>query len=292
MPVIAHIVLCVLMGAVTAMIAVLVLRRLPTASDDDPTTGPPPDAHTPDENAPDNTAPDETTPDETAALGGAASELAGASTTAPPTHFADLVKPRFLVGLGIMAAVVTAIATTTLPAALWAPWLVLAIGGSLLACVDGATTWLPNQIMYPTWAAMAAAVAIVGATAGPWSAVRLLACAAGWGLVFWLVWLLARGRMGFGDVRLAVLLGAGSGVSGWGGSYLCLLAATVLGAVWGAALALVRRLRDRQVTTTSPASLRESAGLRESVSTTGFAYGLPLFLGCAAGLGLQGLLPV
>lgn len=67
-----------------------------------------------------------------------------------------------------------------------------------------------------------------------------------WLAVFWLPWILTRGRgMGLGDVKLAPLLGAVLGAFGWGPAIIGLLVAFVYGAIIGAAF--IRR-RPRAAT--------------------------------------------
>ena len=65
--------------------------------------------------------------------------------------------------------------------------------------------------------------------------------AAAAGLLYLLLWRLSGRRIGFGDVRLAPLLGAGTAAVGWP----TLLASLVLGSLVGAAVGVVLTLRRR-----------------------------------------------
>ena len=63
---------------------------------------------------------------------------------------------RQLAGRGFAARCAAAgglaalLVTSTLPASLWPPWLVLATAGTLLAGIDAATTWLPWRLTWTT----------------------------------------------------------------------------------------------------------------------------------------------
>lgn len=116
-------------------------------------------------------------------------------------------------------------------------WLLLVWAISApLAVTDLATTYLPNQLMYPLWAALALAVAAQPNLA----ALGILGGVAAYG-GFWLVWRFS-GSLGYGDVRLAGAVGLLTSPYGAGGMLLALCAGTVLGAV-AAVLAACRGRR-------------------------------------------------
>ena len=114
-------------------------------------------------------------------------------------------------------------------------WLVYGSSVAVMIWVDGCTTWLPSRLM---WLASAQLVA-----AAAWSAYRsadglqLVAemgiGAAAAGAFFWAFWRLSHGGLGFGDVRLAPLIGAVAATMGTSGWFAALLAGTGIGAVWG-----------------------------------------------------------
>lgn len=116
---------------------------------------------------------------------------------------------------------------------LWMPYLAL---GLPLVAVDALTTWLPRRLHLIVAGAMAAGW--IGLLLQDWrAALAGLAGAAAGYVCFWFAWRLT-GGLGFGDVRLAALIGAIAGVSGptfWVLSFVC---GTVIGAVHGIAHAV------------------------------------------------------
>lgn len=119
---------------------------------------------------------------------------------------------------------------------LWVPYLGL---GLPLVAVDLRTTFLPLRLNYLVAGAMAAC--LVPLTVHDWrSGVGALAGAAALFALFHLVWRFARG-IGYGDVRLALLVGAVSGMAGVQFAALALLAGTALGAVHAIAHAIWAR---------------------------------------------------
>ncbi|WP_143028165.1 prepilin peptidase [Tessaracoccus flavus] len=143
-----------------------------------------------------------------------------------------------------------AIAATTLLAGLvagveplhWMLWLPYLGLGAPLVYVDLRTTWLPKRLHWLAAAGMAAGWIAVALT--DWrTAVAAAAGAAAAGLFLYTAWRVTA-ALGFGDVRLAFLVGAVAGLGGASGWAASLLAGTVLGAVHGIAHALWAR-RDR-----------------------------------------------
>jgi leader peptidase (prepilin peptidase)/N-methyltransferase len=127
--------------------------------------------------------------------------------------------------------------STTLPA-----MLLLVSGLVALAFIDLDQLLLPKRIFYPT--ALLVGGALVGAAAADGSWRRLgvaAACAAGAFLVFFAMHVASPNGLGFGDVRLAPLIG---GALGWVGARYALLGfitGAFLGAVIGMALIALRR---------------------------------------------------
>lgn len=109
---------------------------------------------------------------------------------------------------------------------LWAPYLWL---GVPLVAVDLCTTFLPARLNHLTLGAMAVAAIPMTLTQPRLGLWAVLGAAAVYG-VFYLVWRLGLG-IGFGDVRLAALIGAVSGPSGAQGVSVAVFAGTALGAV-------------------------------------------------------------
>jgi leader peptidase (prepilin peptidase)/N-methyltransferase len=126
------------------------------------------------------------------------------------------------------------------------PLLVLVPVGVALAVVDWRTRLLPTRVVAPTYVVVGGLAALAGALAGDaHDLVRAL-----WGLVlarglFWLLWLVYPRGMGFGDVRLAGVLGLALGLLGWGQLVLGVYAGFVLGGVGGLLLARARVVQRR-----------------------------------------------
>jgi leader peptidase (prepilin peptidase)/N-methyltransferase len=122
--------------------------------------------------------------------------------------------------------------------------LLLALGtaGVALSMIDLDHKRLPDAIVIPLYPITLAGLVLAGLVSGewPWSGALI-------GLAVWLVligglWLFSGGRaMGFGDVKLAPVLGATLGWVGVGSAVVGLFTAFVLGAVVGLVLMLRHR---------------------------------------------------
>ncbi|GAB3698060.1 prepilin peptidase [Mariniluteicoccus flavus] len=119
-------------------------------------------------------------------------------------------------------------------------WVGLATVGVLLALVDARTTWLPLRLTHALWLATALGVAALPFTAGPRATVDALVAAGTTGAFFWLFWRLT-GGLGFGDVRLAPVLGAAAGAVSPSHAFTAVLLGTLLGAVVGVLRAAIGR---------------------------------------------------
>ena len=121
-------------------------------------------------------------------------------------------------------------------------WAVLGTLGVLLGVIDARTGYLPKRLC---WVATGLAAAGVGIGAAAWGGWQLAANAAAGsalaGAVMWLVWRRSHG-LGFGDVRLAILIGA---VAGTGGA-LQALWAIAAGALLAVGAGTVRQLAGRR----------------------------------------------
>jgi leader peptidase (prepilin peptidase)/N-methyltransferase len=96
-------------------------------------------------------------------------------------------------------------------------YLGLAILGVLLASIDLVNKRLPYTVVTPAIAVSVVMFALVALVTDSWSAwLRALAGGAVLGLVFLILSLLPGAGLGFGDVRLSVLLGVYLGWLGWG----------------------------------------------------------------------------
>ena len=133
---------------------------------------------------------------------------------------------------------------------------VLAGAGAALVCVDAATTYLPSLLHWGC---------VVGVTAAGLGGVLLSGPETRWATVlmgaafgstaafalFWLLWRLGDG-FGYGDVRLAALTGGFTGAVGLQTWWHSLVAATLLGALAGLAVAWWRRRHPSALGTAFP----------------------------------------
>jgi leader peptidase (prepilin peptidase) / N-methyltransferase len=143
--------------------------------------------------------------------------------------------------LGLAWWAVTADALGLLPLLL-----VLGSAGVALAFIDLEHHRLPDAIVLPLYPVTVLGLVLAGLVSGEWPL-----ASAGIGVAVWLgviggLWLLSGGRgMGFGDVKLAPVLGATLGWTGVGAAVVALFAAFALGAVVGIVLLLARKAGRR-----------------------------------------------
>ncbi len=129
----------------------------------------------------------------------------------------------------------------------WPALVLLGAVGGLLGYVDAATRYLPTAIIGPSYVLVVALLVVGALTAG--TADRMLSAVYGWlvfGGFYLLMWLVYPRGIGYGDVRLAGLLGLPLGYLGLAETITALYAGLVLGAVGGGLLILARRTKDRR----------------------------------------------
>lgn len=158
--------------------------------------------------------------------------------------FVELVSNRFRGEVfGVSAVAGTTMFLLTDPRD-WAAWAPLATLGTLLGVVDRHTSYLPLRLNY-----LALGLAVVGAGVAAWlrGSWQVLAWAGLTGVVatglFWLIWRLSGDRFGFGDVRLAGLIGVVTGTRSPTLTIWAFLIGSAVGAVWGG-VQWARRGRD------------------------------------------------
>ncbi|MBM7169932.1 prepilin peptidase [Streptomyces sp. G44] len=150
--------------------------------------------------------------------------------------------PRAALVTAATGAVCAALALATGPRPELAAWLLLAPVGVLLTVVDFGVHRLPDVLTLPL---AGAALALLGGAAllpghgGSWTGALYGALAlAG---AYFVLFLVSPDGMGFGDVKLALALGAVLGWYGWGVLLLGTFAGFLLASLYGAALVAVRR---------------------------------------------------
>ena len=125
-------------------------------------------------------------------------------------------------------------------------YLALFAGLFALAWIDVERMLLPRAIVYPTFVLVAGLLLLPAALDGDWHDYWVAwGCAAGWFVVFFALNLISPRLLGFGDVRLAWVLGLGLGWLGIGYVLLGFFAANLIGAVLGIVLIATKRL-ERQ----------------------------------------------
>jgi leader peptidase (prepilin peptidase)/N-methyltransferase len=156
-------------------------------------------------------------------------------------------------GLAVKLAVAAALSGVVVGLALgwdwslliWVPLLPL---GAALAYIDWHTRLLPVDLVRPAYA-----VAIVGAVVASVAShayVPLERAALGWliaGGLYVALWFIYPPGLGYGDVRLAGVLGIALGYLGWGELLVGVYAGFLLGGVLGALLRVSKVVRQRHV---------------------------------------------
>jgi leader peptidase (prepilin peptidase)/N-methyltransferase len=122
-------------------------------------------------------------------------------------------------------------------------YLVFFAGLLALSCIDIELLVLPKKIVYPLLISVFALFVMAAAATGEWHDLLVaMSCGAGWFIVFFAMNLISPRVLGFGDVRLAPLLGLALGWLGVGYALLGFFAANVIGAAVGVVLILMKRM--------------------------------------------------
>jgi leader peptidase (prepilin peptidase) / N-methyltransferase len=157
------------------------------------------------------------------------------------------ISPRYLVVEMAGAALFAGLAARLgynwdLPA-----FLVMFSGLLALAAIDVEHLILPKTIVYPTLLGLVALLALAAGINDDWHRFGVAAlCAAVWFAAFFLINLASPKALGFGDVRLALVLGFGLGWFGWRYVVLGFFAANLLGAIIGVVLIAAKRIQRNQ----------------------------------------------
>lgn len=112
----------------------------------------------------------------------------------------------------------------------------------VLSVIDIRTHTLPDRHVLPAYPVagmlLGAAALLSGQPAHLW---RALAGLLALGALYWILWAIYPAGMGFGDVKLAGMLGLYLGFLGWNHVLLGAAAGFVAGGLWGVALIVARR---------------------------------------------------
>ena len=127
--------------------------------------------------------------------------------------------------------------------------LILAAGLLALASIDLESLTLPTTVIYTTLALLSVSLIVATAATGQWHRLLIAAlCAIGWFVVFFALNFASPRYLGFGDVRLAPVLGLGLGWLGIRYVLLGFFAANFIGAVIGIALIAAKKMaRDQPI---------------------------------------------
>jgi leader peptidase (prepilin peptidase)/N-methyltransferase len=126
-------------------------------------------------------------------------------------------------------------------------FLVLFAGLIALACIDVEHLTLPKKIVYPTLALESLLLLGAAARTNEWDKLLVaVICSLAWFVLFFLMNFASPKILGFGDVRLALLLGLGLGWFGWRYIILGFFAANLIGAIVGVTLIGMKKMSRSQ----------------------------------------------
>jgi leader peptidase (prepilin peptidase)/N-methyltransferase len=116
-----------------------------------------------------------------------------------------------------------------------------------LALIDLEMLLLPRAIVYPTLAGVAAMLTVTAGVDHQWRRLAVAAlCALSWFVVFFVMNFLSPRSLGFGDVRLSLVLGLALGWLGVGEVIVGFFVSNLVGAVVGVTLILTKKMRRDQ----------------------------------------------
>ncbi len=168
----------------------------------------------------------------------------------PKEAYADLAAhPRLAAKLALAAALCGIVVGLGLgwdwSLVFWVPLVPL---GVALAFIDWHTRLLPSDLVRPAY--VVAIVGVVVAAVASHDHVNLERAAFGWlvaGGLYAVLWFIYPPGLGFGDVRLAGVLGITLGYLGWGPLVVGIYGGFLLGGVIGALLRMFKVVRQRHV---------------------------------------------
>lgn len=161
-----------------------------------------------------------------------------------------------LVTGGLWALLAGAVVLEQVPISLLPLLLALSAAGVVLTVIDLHHHRLPDLIVMPLYAVTVIGLGVAGLLSGSWAVWSALAGAGIWTVVIGVPWLVSGGRgMGFGDVKLAPVLGATLGWLSVPVAVAGLVMAFLLGASVSIVLLLARRADRRTALPFGPALL-------------------------------------
>lgn len=132
-------------------------------------------------------------------------------------------------------------------------YLWLAAASIALTAIDLEIRRLPDAVVLPSLVAITVLLAAASALTGDlWGMLRALVGGATLFVFYLLLAVLSRGGMGFGDVKLAPVLGVATAWIGWDAFSVGSFAAFLLGGVFGLVLLLARRAGRRSAVPFGP----------------------------------------
>lgn len=171
---------------------------------------------------------------------------AEASVKVPYAELAE--RPRLAIKLGVCGALVGLVLGWVLAdERIVIAWVFLGGVGTVLGYIDAQTRLLPTRIIAPSYGVLVALILLTAALDG--DAHDLIRAGYGWlafGGFYFLMWFIYPSGLGYGDVRLAGLLGMALGYLGWGPVLVGMYAGFLLGGVGGGLLALVKVVDRRR----------------------------------------------
>lgn len=138
-----------------------------------------------------------------------------------------------------------------LPAFLYFAWLTVA-----LVWIDADVHRLPDGLVLPSYPALLVLVAVATAGLGDWAAlVRALACLAGMYALYFVMAFISPSSLGFGDVKLAGLIGLLLGWIGVAQAVVALMSGFLVGGLVAVVMLLGRRVGPRSHIAFGPSML-------------------------------------
>jgi len=152
------------------------------------------------------------------------------------------ISPRYPVLEALCAALFVVMVVRFGPDPVLPAYLYLVAVGLALALIDLDCKRLPDALTlpsYPVAIVLLGAAALLGSDSG--EPLRALLGGVAMGAVYFALWFAYPAGMGFGDVKLAGVLGLYTGWLGWGAWFVGLFLGFLLGGLFGMALIVLRR---------------------------------------------------